>query len=83
MSLRYENDVHPLTINLQMRLSMRLAAGHSGQNKTARRSEMRLSKIVRYSASFEFFVVFVLPDLCSSKNDGVASRVWNLPLCQE
>lgn len=51
------------TMNLQMMPSIRLAAGHSGQNKTASRSEMRLSKIARYSASFEFFVVFVLPDL--------------------
>lgn len=50
-------------MNLQMMPSIRLAAGHSGQNKTASRSEMRLSKIARYSASFEFFVVFVLPDL--------------------
>ena len=51
------------TIYLQAILRRRLAAGHSGQYNTARRSEMRLSKIVRYSASLEFFVAFVLPDL--------------------
>ena len=39
------------------------AAGHSGQNKTVKRSAIKLSKIARYSASFEFFVVFVLPEL--------------------
>ncbi len=53
-------------MNLQMRLRIRLAAGHSGQNSTTRRSEMRLSKIARYSASFEFLVTFVLPDLARS-----------------
>ena len=40
-----------------------LAAGHSGQNKTVRRSSIKLSKIARYSASLEFFVAFPLPDL--------------------
>jgi hypothetical protein len=39
------------------------AAGHSGQNKTVKRSAIRLSNIDRYSASFEFLVDFVLPDL--------------------
>ena len=48
---------------LHAMLSRRLAAGHSGQYNTARRSEMRLSNIVRYSASLEFLVAFVLPDL--------------------
>ena len=50
----------PPTMYLHMILRSRLAAGHSGQNRTARRSEMRLSKIARYSASFEFFVVFAV-----------------------
>lgn len=48
---------------LQMILRSRLAAGHSGQNNTHSRSEIKLSKIARYSASLEFFVDFVLPDL--------------------
>ena len=39
------------------------AAGHSGQKTTVRRSEIKLSKIARYSASFEFFVVLDFPDL--------------------
>lgn len=48
--------------------SKRLAAGHSGQNKTTMRSEMRWSKMARYSASFEFLVVFVFPDRCVRKS---------------
>ena len=51
------------TMNLQIILSTRLAAGHSGQKRTTNRSEIRFSKIVRYSASFVFFVDLVLPDL--------------------
>ena len=39
------------------------AAGHSGQNSTTRRSEIKLSKIARYSASLLDFVIFVFPDL--------------------
>ena len=50
-------------MNLHMILRMRLAAGHSGQKRTASRSEIRLSKIARYSASLEFLVAFALPDL--------------------
>jgi hypothetical protein len=46
-----------------MILNRRLAAGHSGQKRTTRRSETRLSKIARYSASFEFLVAFAFPDL--------------------
>jgi len=53
-----------LTMNLHMIPNRRLAAGHSGQKRTTRRSETRLSKIARYSASFEFLVAFPLPDLC-------------------
>jgi hypothetical protein len=52
-----------LTIYLQMILNRRLAAGHSGQKRTTRRSDTRLSNIARYSASFEFFVALALPDL--------------------
>lgn len=64
MSIQRHRDVlYVRAMNLQIMPSIKLAAGHSGQNKTASRSEMRLSKIARYSASFEFFVVFVLPDL--------------------
>ena len=51
-----------VTINLQAIVRSSAAAGHSGQKSTVKRSEMRLSKIALYSASFEFFVVFVLPD---------------------
>ena len=59
---------------LQAILRRRLAAGHSGQYNTTRRSEMRLSKIVRYSASLEFFVAFVLPDLV----DRTAGKTYEL-----
>ena len=52
------------TINLQAIVRSNAAAGHSGQKSTVKRSEMRLSKIALYSASFEFFVVFVLPERC-------------------
>lgn len=51
------------TMNLQTILKSRLAAGHSGQNKTTRRSEIKWSKISRYSASFEFLVALFFPDL--------------------
>ena len=44
------------TINLQAIVRSNAAAGHSGQKSTVKRSEMRLSKIALYSASFEFFV---------------------------
>lgn len=54
-------------MNLQTMLSTKLAAGHSGQKRTVNKSEMRLSNIVLYSASFEFFVDFDLPDL---------DRIW-------
>lgn len=50
-------------MNLQAILSRRLAAGHSGQYRTARRSEIRLSNMARYSASLEFLVVFPFPEL--------------------
>ena len=49
------------------------AAGHSGQNNTARRSEIKLSNIARYSASLLDFVILVLPDL---KNGALASVRW-------
>jgi hypothetical protein len=55
------------TINLHIMPRRRLAAGHSGQKRTTRRSDTRLSKIARYSASFEFFVALALPDLCVRK----------------
>lgn len=58
-----EIRIHLHTMYLQMMPSSRLAAGHSGQNKTTSRSDIRLSKIVRYSASFEFLVALPLPDL--------------------
>ena len=48
---------------LHIMLRSRLAAGHSGQNNTHSRSEMRLSKMARYSASLEFLVDLVFPDL--------------------
>lgn len=51
------------TMNLQMTLKIKLAAGHSGQYNTTRRSDIRLSKMIRYSASLEFFVCLPLPDL--------------------
>ena len=50
-------------MNFEAMVSIILAAGHSGQNKTVRRSSIKLSKIARYSASLEFFVAFPLPDL--------------------
>jgi len=50
-------------MNFKAMLRTRLAAGHSGQNNTTRRSSIRLSNMIRYSASFEFFVAFPLPDL--------------------
>ena len=53
----------PPTMYLHMILRSRLAAGHSGQNNTHNKSEIKLSKIARYSASLEFFVDFVFPDL--------------------
>jgi hypothetical protein len=52
-----------LTITLLMIPSKSPAAGHSGQNSTARRSEIKLSNIARYSASLLDFVILVLPDL--------------------
>lgn len=51
------------TMNLQTMLKTKLAAGHSGQKRTTRRSEIRLSRMVRYSASFAFFVDLLFPDL--------------------
>ena len=50
-------------MNLQMIVRSKLAAGHSGQNRTTSKSDMRLSRMSRYSASFEFFVAFPFPDL--------------------
>ena len=50
------------TIYLQIIVSNTLAAGHSGQNSTASKSPIKLSKIARYSASLEFFVVLPLPE---------------------
>ena len=50
-------------MNFEAMVNIILAAGHSGQNKTVRRSSIKLSKIARYSASLEFFVAFPLPDL--------------------
>lgn len=52
-----------LTINLHIMRKRRAAAGHSGQYNTVRRSEMRLSNIARYSASFELLVALPFPDL--------------------
>ena len=52
-----------VTMNLDATPSSIDAAGHSGQNRTVRRSAIKLSKIARYSASLAFFVVFVLPEL--------------------
>lgn len=52
-----------LTMNLQTMLKTKLAAGHSGQKRTTSRSEIRLSRMVRYSASFAFFVDLLFPDL--------------------
>ena len=37
-------------------------AGHSGQNSTVKRSEMKLSKIAPYSVSLAFLDVLLLPD---------------------
>ena len=56
------------TINFDAILNIRLAAGHSGQKRTTSRSSMRLSKMRRYSASFEFLVVFPFPDLRTIKH---------------
>lgn len=50
-------------MNLQTMLNTKLAAGHSGQKRTTRRSETKLSKMARYSDSFEFLVALPLPDL--------------------
>lgn len=50
-------------MNLQMISSKRLADGHSGQKSTARRSDIRLSKIALYSASLVFFVFLPFPAL--------------------
>ena len=58
-------------MTLQMIPSSSPAAGHSGQNSTARRSEIKLSNIARYSASLLDFVTLVLPDL----KNGVSANV--------
>jgi hypothetical protein len=61
------------------------AAGHSGQNSTARRSEIKLSKIARYSASLLDFVIFVFPDL-GGEESRKATRMTldrGVPLCEE
>jgi hypothetical protein len=50
-------------MNREAMLNNKAAAGHSGQYNTARRSSTKLSKIARYSASFEFFVALPFPDL--------------------
>lgn len=55
-------------MTLQMIPSNSPAAGHSGQNSTTRRSEIKLSNMARYSASLLDFVILVLPDL---RNEGL------------
>ena len=57
-----------LTMNLIATERSTDAAGQSGQNNTVRTSPTRLSRMARYSASFAFFVAFVLPELvfCSA-----------------
>jgi hypothetical protein len=60
-------------MNLHTILNSRLAAGHSGQYKTTSKSDIKLSNMVRYSASLEFLVAFPLPDLkdnIETKNNG-------------
>jgi hypothetical protein len=53
-------------MNLMMIFSTNLAAGHSGQNKTVNKSEMKLSKMARYSVSLAFLDVLLFPDLFQS-----------------
>jgi len=53
-----------ITMNFDAILRINPAAGHSGQKRTTRRSSIRLSNMVRYSASLEFLVAFPFPDLC-------------------
>ena len=58
-------------MNLQMIFRITAAAGHSGQNSTVRRSDIKLSRMVRYSCSFEFLVDLLFPDLCV-RNETIA-----------
>ena len=74
------NKTH--TIYLQAILKRSDAAGHSGQKTTVRRSDIKLSKIDRCSASFEFFVVLDLPDLRSVEYKDI-DVYHDLPLSQE
>jgi hypothetical protein len=53
--------------------SNRMAAGHSGQYNTESTSLTRLYNMVRYSASFEFLIVFVFPDLTSGSITNIKS----------
>jgi len=73
---KFRRIIKQPTMTLLIIPSSSPAAGHSGQNSTARRSEIKLSNIARYSASLLDFVILVLPDL----ENGTSANVHRMSL---